>query len=92
MEHEIHSFFDETGSRLPLHDTANKRYDGLDCFGLGGILIDQEKIGEVREYHQVFCDKSEITYPLHSHGIRGCRGNFTWLDNPEQKGRIPSRS
>ena len=56
----------------------------MDCFGLGGVLIDKENLDAVWDAHREFCDRWEITYPLHSYEIRGGRGNFTWLKNPER--------
>lgn len=56
----------------------------MDCFGLGGVLIDKEKLDEVWDAHRDFCDTWGITYPLHSHEIRGGRDNFSWLKNPER--------
>ena len=56
----------------------------MDCFGLGGLLIDKENLDAVWDAHRKFCDKWEITYPLHSYEIRGGRGNFSWLKNPER--------
>ena len=31
-----------------------------------------------------FCNAWGITYPFHSYEIRGGRGNFSWLKNPER--------
>ncbi len=56
----------------------------MDCFGLGGVLIDREDLDRVWDSHREFCNAWKITYPLHSHEIRGGRGNFTWLKNPER--------
>ena len=39
---EVHLFVDDTGSRQPDHVPAEDRHDGMDCFGLGGVLIDRE--------------------------------------------------
>ena len=56
----------------------------MDCFGLGGILIEEERIGEVMRAHGEFCASWGIDYPLHSHAIRGGRQKFSWLKNPEK--------
>ncbi len=56
----------------------------MDCFGLGGVLINREDLNRVWDAHREFCDAWGITYPLHSYGIRGGRGNFSWLKNPER--------
>ncbi|MBW9054422.1 DUF3800 domain-containing protein [Rhizobium mesosinicum] len=80
-------FIDDTGSRDPDHDLPQQRKDGMDCFGLGGFLIKEEDVDELKERYAVFCAAHNITYPLHSHKIRGGRGDFGWLKNPE-KARI----
>ena len=56
----------------------------MDCFGLGGVLIDREDLDRVWDAHREFCSAWGITYPLHSYEIRGGRGNFSWLKNPER--------
>ena len=81
---EVHLFVDDTGSRRPDHVPAEERYDGMDCFGLGGVLIDREDLRRVWDAHREFCNAWGITYPLHSYEIRGGRGNFSWLKNPER--------
>ena len=84
MNSEIHLFFDDTGSRQPDRLPVGKRQDGMDCFGLGGILVKQEDIRTVLRAHRSFCDRWDIHYPLHSYEIRGGRGRFSWLKNPER--------
>ena len=56
----------------------------MDCFGLGGVLINEEDIQGIFNSHRSFCESWNIVYPLHSHEIRGGRGNFSWLKNPER--------
>ena len=80
---EVHLFVDDTGSRQPDHVPV-ERHDGMDCFGLGGVLIDNEDLDRVWNAHRGFCNAWGITYPLHSYEIRGGRGNFSWLKNPER--------
>ena len=48
------------------------------------VLVDKENLEAVWDAHRKFCDKWKITYPLHSYEIRGGRGNFSWLKNPER--------
>lgn len=55
----------------------------MDCFSLGGVLIKQEDIDDVYARHREFCSRWRIDYPLHSQQIRGGRGKFGWLKNPE---------
>ena len=81
---EVHLFVDDTGSRQPDHVPVEERHDGMDCFGLGGVLIDREDLDRVWNAHREFCNAWGITYPLHSYEIRGGRGNFSWLKNPER--------
>ncbi|MFK0332680.1 DUF3800 domain-containing protein [Rhizobium sp. NPDC090275] len=81
---EYHLFIDDTGSRDPDHEPPQQRKDGMDCFGLGGFLIKQEDIGELKVLHSAFYAEHGIDYPLHSHKIRGGRGDFGWWRNPEK--------
>ena len=83
MEDEVHLFIDDIGSRESNKEPNLQRRDGLDCFGLGGVMIDYQYINGVWKSYQDFCGKWKITYPLHSHEIRGGRDNFKWLKNPE---------
>ena len=76
MDQEVHLFFDDTGSHQPDHVPAEERHDGMDCFGLVGVLIHREDLGKVWNTHREFCDAWGITYPLHSYEIRGGRGIF----------------
>jgi hypothetical protein len=39
MASKIHLYLDDTGSRNPDHAPDAGRRDGMDCFGLGGKLI-----------------------------------------------------
>ena len=80
---EVHLFIDDTGSRHPGPIRARRRLDGMDCFGLGGVLIDGEELDNVLNAHWEFCTRWKITYPLHSSEIRGSRNNFLWLKNSE---------
>lgn len=81
---EYHLFIDDTGSRDPDHIQPEQRRDGMDCFGLGGFLIKEEDVDELKRRHSVFCAAHGITYPLHSHAIRGGREDFGWLKKPER--------
>ncbi len=76
-------YIDDTGSRDPDRSDYTDRHDEMDCFGLGGFLLKEEDIPEVRKKHEAFCFKWKITYPLHSSSIRGGRGKFAWLKKPE---------
>lgn len=76
-------YFDDTGSRDPDKTDYPDREDDMDCFGLGGFLLKEEDIPELRAKHTAFCEQWSITYPLHSRRIRGGRGKFSWLKKPE---------
>jgi hypothetical protein len=83
MSNEIHLYLDDTGSRYPDHTPALTRQDGMDCFGFGGVLIEEEKLDDFIEKFKQFRAKWKIDYPFHSHEIRGGRGNFGWLKKPD---------
>jgi len=79
-------YVDDTGSRDPDRQPNLPRKDQMDCFGLGGFLLKEEDIPDVRSKHTAFCAQWNITYPLHSSSIRGGRGDFAWLKKPETAG------
>lgn len=79
-------YFDDTGSRDPDRGDYEQRKDGMDCFGLGGFLLKEEDIPDLRKKHTAFCEKFNFEYPLHSSSIRGGRDNFGWLRIPERAG------
>ena len=80
---ELHLYFDDTGSRHPDHQPTEFRHDGMDCFGLGGILINEEDIDSLVGIYKAFRKEWKIDYPFHSYEIRGGRGKFGWLKKPE---------
>lgn len=88
MTDKYHLYIDDTGNRDPdkLLDALEQRRDEMNCFGLGGVIIREEDRGEILDAHERFCREHNITYPLHSHSIRGGRGNFGWLKMPEKAG------
>lgn len=51
----------------------------MDYFALGGILVEEEAIGQVYDAHAAFASRWELTAPLHSTKIRGARNAFSWL-------------
>lgn len=83
MTNELHLFIDDTGSRYP-DQVALERKDGMDCFGLGGILVEKRHVESVNEAHAEFCRCWGIEVPLHSTKIRGPRGKFSWLGKKEK--------
>ena len=78
-------YFDDIGNRKlgPLRHRIDARQDGMDCFGLGGVLVKYEDIEDLSQKHRDFCCAWGIDYPLHSSKIRGHRGKFGWLSKPE---------
>jgi len=79
-------YIDDTGSRDLVKNPETERRDGMNWFGLGGILVKGEKDKALYQQHQAFCQEWKIDYPLHSTRIRGRRGDFGWLGDPEKAG------
>jgi len=85
MNEKYHLYFDDTGSRdLGKAAHSKERRDGMDCFGLGGILIAEEQVKPLLNDYYAFCDKHGIAYPLHSWAIRGGRDKYGWLKTPDK--------
>lgn len=78
--------FDDTGSRDLADKAPTARQDGMDCFGLGGVLMLEEDVPSIVQAHKQFCLQWKLDYPLHSSSIRGRRGRFGWLSQPEESG------
>lgn len=80
-------YFDDTGNRYPgtTFRQPEVRKDGMNCFGLGGMLIKEEDVQDLLSKHESLCSKWQITYPLHSSKIRGGRGEFSWLRTQGQE-------
>lgn len=72
-------YMDESGERAPQREISTPQ-TGVPWFSMGGILIKDSDEAEVRERHRVFCQKWNITYPLHSVEIRNKSQNFKWLN------------
>lgn len=79
----MHLYIDDSGSRNPDREPPESRRDGMDCFALGGILINEEDVDALYAAHKAFCEQWRIDYPLHSWAIRGGRENFGWLKKPD---------
>jgi len=80
MGKHYYLYIDDSGSRFP-DKKEQRRDDGMNCFALGGILVDKvEKIVLEEKYIQL-CKKWRIIYPLHSTKIRGKRDDFYWLES-----------
>ncbi len=80
-------YLDDTGNRSPgtIFRQPEVRSDGMNCFGLGGMLVKEESVEELHRRHTEFCSQWQIDYPLHSSRIRGSQGRFGWLKNPNKK-------
>jgi hypothetical protein len=81
----LHLYMDDSGSRRPDHHASSQRADGMDCFALGGFLINQNNIRQLIESHRQFVSKWKLTAPLHSTRIRGQRGAFAWLGTDDAR-------
>ncbi|MEH2043906.1 DUF3800 domain-containing protein [Nostoc sp.] len=84
MTNELHLYFDDSGSRNPDSEAIPRR-DGIDCFALGGILVEEENIENIIITHREFCNKWNVTEPLHSTKIRSRQKAFAWLGKEENK-------
>jgi len=84
MTNELHLYFDDSGSRNPDSEAITRR-DGIDCFALGGILVQEEDIKQIIIKHQEFCNKWDVTEPLHSTKIRSRQKAFAWLGKEDNK-------
>ena len=74
-----------SGSRYSDKEPELAREDGMDCFALGGFLIEDRDISEVVERHRTFTEKWGLAYPLHSTKIRGRRNAFSWLKSDDSR-------
>lgn len=70
-------YLDDSGTRNPDRKPDPNR--PMDWFALGGVLINEEDEETARSAHKSFCEKWNITSPLHSSEIRQMEGNFRWL-------------
>lgn len=79
MRKHYYLYIDDSGSRFPDKKQIG-RNDGMNCFALGGILVEETHKIILEETYKVFCEKWKIGYPLHSTKIRGKRDDFSWLE------------
>jgi len=70
---------DDSGTRTPNHVPLTFNPERPEHFALGGILVLEENVDEVKAAHSAFCQRWSITYPLHSVEIRSRSKNFGWL-------------
>lgn len=83
----VRLYLDDSGSRLPdVGPPARK--DGMDCFALGGVLVDDKDVSAVYEAHAAFVSRWGLSDPLHSTKIRGYRDQFRWLRGSPDRDRF----
>lgn len=86
MTKRFYLYIDDSGTRFPDRKPQISRVDGIDCFALGGILIEDKDRAALQSSHDALCTKWKITSPLHSTKIRGRRDDFAWLgESPEKE-------
>ena len=85
-------YIDDTGNRKAKNFERSKSPTAhdMDWFALGGVLAKGEDAAHISDECQNFCSNWKIDYPLHSSRIRGCRGKFGWLGNPEVRDKFLS--
>lgn len=76
----LNFYLDDSGTRRPDHKPGKRAAHGRDWFALGGVLVRQEDEAEARRLHQGFCERWNVTVPLHSSEIRARTGGFLWLN------------
>lgn len=82
-------YMDDSGTRK----FTNKGVDPCvkrDYFALGGVIVNENDEAKIRDAHSAFCNRWNISAPLHSWEIRNKTENFTWLSNlsDEDRGRF----
>lgn len=74
-------YLDDSGVRYPDRKPALDRHDGMDCFALGGLLIETEALAALTADYDRLTSRYGIGYPLHSHKIRARKDTFRWLES-----------
>jgi hypothetical protein len=85
VEGNIELYLDDSGSPLPDNFAESPRADGMDCFALGGILVEQINLPIILKGYKTFCQRWGINYPIHSNGIRTQTKKFVWLGKLDDK-------
>lgn len=81
-------YLDDSGVRHPDRKPALDRHDGVDCFALGGLLIETEKLDALTAGYDRLTARYGIGYPLHSHKIRTRKDTFRWLESDPAKAAV----
>lgn len=79
-------YMDETGNRQPDKKSDASRL-GRDWFGLGGYLVSSDDEEAVKSAHAEFCDRWDISSPLHLTDMRSETKKFAWLGRLSQRER-----
>lgn len=74
-----HLYMDDSGTRHPDRKQGRKPKHGGDYFSLGGILVARQDEDVARKMHADFCERWNITAPLHSSEIRARSKNFAFI-------------
>ena len=88
FQRKFQLYVDDSGSRRPNHRADINRSDEMDCFALGGILVDHADLAVAVDSHRAFMDRWGMDYPLHSTKIRGRRKEFSWLGRDERRATL----
>src|SRR3954471_9053875 len=75
-------YVDDSGTRNPSSKSRSNEQDRW--FALGGVLVSDDHVEQVKKNHSDFCSRWSIHYPLHSVEIRHKKDNFSWLANMPQ--------
>lgn len=91
MPRVLNFYMDDSGSRCPDHEPLSFNPAKPNSFALGGVLIREEDEAEARARYGQFCERWEISYPLHAVEVRHAKKNFSWLAaDPAERRRFTS--
>lgn len=88
MPNILNFYLDDSGTRHPNHARGKRAKHDYDWFALGGVLVREEEEGEVRSVHAEFCQRWNISKPLHSSEIRSKNEGFLWLRSISETDQI----
>jgi hypothetical protein len=78
-------YIDDSGSRLPDKGDRQDRRDGIDAFGLGGILVKAEEAPSIYSLVEELRSQFHLAGPLHSTKIRCRKEEFSWLQTDKTR-------
>lgn len=76
-------YLDETGNRNPDKKCDQTRH-GRDWFALGGILVLESDLQEIKKKYNEFCKNWNIKAPLHFTDMQSQKKAFSWLGKLKQ--------